>query len=152
MDPTLTIAPTLAAVQDRPGFILQAEKHTSEVDPKHPIPVFFRQVGNSAEPAFDAGIVDGVVEAAERLNRVGDHVLHILGRGDIRLDGRCLPSSSLDLGHQRREVIFPPRGHHDARALRCEGLGRCPSDPTARSGNQCDSTVHVRHAISLPRV
>ena len=44
--------------------------------------------------AFDAGIVDGVVEAAERFNRVGDHVLHILGRGHIRLDGRCIPSGA----------------------------------------------------------
>ncbi len=101
---------------------------------------------NSMDAAQEQSAQDAAAAAASRddegVDRMGNHSLYILSFRHVRLDGGRVPSPSFDLGHERRKLILSPRGQHNPRTLCREGLGRCPSDPTACSGYQCNLIVH----------
>ena len=80
----------------------------------------------------EAGVVEEEVEAAaERLLRLGEQVLDVLGLGHVAAHAHDLAAAGLGHGRRLVELLLAPAGDHHVPAVALQGQRRCPANAGA---------------------
>ena len=99
---------------------------------------------------FDAGVVEGEVQAPERVDRLVERRLHVLGPGDVASHGERPPAGSSIM----RAVSWLPCSDTSATttlgALARERQRRRASDAAARTGDERDLAGEASVCSSQP--
>ena len=70
-------------VRDVQLVLVKVEEHPAQVDVEDPLPLILGDVGEWSGGLFDAGVVEGEVEATERLDGLLKGGLHVTAAGDV---------------------------------------------------------------------
>src|SRR5258705_4678188 len=108
---------------------LRAEKHAVEIDSDHRPPSVGRQI-HARRRDTRAVIVDQHVEAAEMLDRLGDHLVALVGVADVNRGHLAFAASLADFVADLFEVFDLAARYQHGRSRRRELLG----DRLANSG------------------
>ena len=57
-----------ALLQHQGNLVLHAQEHAAEIDIDDPVPLLLREIGRRPDRLFDAGVVEGEMEVAERFD------------------------------------------------------------------------------------
>ena len=98
-----------------------------------------REIGRRAViRLFDAGVVEGEVQAPERFDRLVQRRLHVLGPRHIASDGERPPAGLLDHAGRFLVALFRNVGDHHAGALARECQRRSAADAVRCPGYKGD--------------
>jgi hypothetical protein len=124
-------------LQHQGDLVLHAEEDTAQVDVDDPVPLRFRDVGGWRDWLFDP-LVERVVEAAERLDRLVQRGLDVVGLRHVAPDGDRPPAVLVDHARGFPAAGLRGIGHDDPDALTRERKRRRSSDATRRAGHERD--------------
>jgi hypothetical protein len=146
--PEIEVILTMAAarVAHQRGRRLRAQKRSGEIDRQHARPVLVRDVEDRLEDS-DAGIVDQRIEPAEFFGDGRERAGDARGIGDIAY------KRERDVWFVQRcesalQILAVDIEQHHAPAVGEKSLGGRQSDPTRRSGHQCDLLCCFAHRPS----
>ena len=139
----LTPAPG-GGVHDRPtplleqqrNLVLHAQEHATEVDIDDPVPVCFRELGHRLNRLFDAGVVEGEVEAPERLDGPVQRTFHLFGPCHVAPDAERAPAVFFDQARGFPEVRFRNVGHRHVSAYARKGQRRRAANAAPGPGDK----------------
>jgi hypothetical protein len=135
-------------------LVLQAEEDAAEVDDDDPVPFLLGDLGGRLGLLLGAGVVEGVVEASERLDGVVERCLHVVAPGHVAADGNRLAAQVGDHGSGFVVALLVDVGDRDTGAPLGERRCGDPSDAAGRAGDErhlsCQVAVLIGHACSLP--
>ena len=142
-----------ALLEHQRDFVLHAQEHAAEVDADDPVPLLLGEIGRSRDRLFDAGVVEGEVEAPECLDRLVESSPHVVGPRHVAPDGERAPAEFFD---HAGCFLIPPFGnitHHHARALAGKRQRRRTADAGRRAGEERrlprECSVLIRRSHSL---
>ena len=127
--------------------MLHAEHHRAHQQRHGLVEAFDRDRGDAARRRRAAGIVEDVVELAERPGGLADHALPVVLERGIGLDEAA---AAAELGSQRFALGLAAAGEDDLGAFLHEQLGRARPDAAGGPGNDRDLAVeHAHCAVPL---
>ena len=140
-----------AAIGEHGGdFILHAEVHALQVDRNHPIELVLGVFVRDGVDAFDPGVVEREIEPPERLHGIGNHLLDLIGDGNIGPDHDCLAALSPD---HFNGFIAARRGaidHHHFGAFASERQRGRPANAGSGAGDQGHLAFELSGHTSAP--
>jgi hypothetical protein len=117
------------------GFA-RRQPHPTRVDLEDPVELLERQGLDRARHLAGGAVVEGHVEAPERLAGAADRGRHARGVGEVADDVRRLTAGSTRLLRHRDQFVLRTRREHDSGALPGEQpCCRSPDPPTAPEMN-----------------
>ena len=139
-----------AALDHRRDGVVGTEEHRANVDRHHEVPILLRQL-DGGTGTDRAGVVEQRVEAAERLDRRGDHPLGVGCVGDIGDAGGGDPARLLD----HRDGLLDPGAAQvsgdNRRALLGEAHRAGPADARPGTGDDGDLSPKQHPGILAAR-
>lgn len=107
--------------------MLHGEEYAGEIDGDHFVPRRSLDIGGEIAVALDAGIVEGGMKPAMRLDRGLDHAAAIGGLADIGLDEDRRAAAIADHLGRYLAILVAAIDHGEASAFSAEGQrGRAP--------------------------
>jgi hypothetical protein len=116
----------------------------AEVDAEHPVPVLVGRVGDVVEEV-DPGVVAEDVDVPEDVLGLVRGPRERLAVGHVELD-----RVDVELGFRGFEMVGPHVGDRHSHSGRDERLRHPEADSAAASGDERNSSFHVKHALSRP--
>jgi hypothetical protein len=110
-----TIAPPL--LQQQRNLVLHAQEDSTEVDVDDSVPLLRSKISRWLNRLFDAGVVEGEVEATECFHGLVQGGLNILHSRHVALNRQCSPARFFDQAGRLPVPLFRDIGDQHTRAL-----------------------------------
>ena len=130
--------------------MLHTEEHAAQQDVDRSIPSFDRRIGNGADRADDARVVEHDVETTERGHRGLDGCFDVSLGSDIAVN---IGGHVTELSRERSTGVVLDIGEHHTSAFFDETAYRPRPDTARRTGYYRDfASKSIRHLIVPPRI
>ena len=138
-----------ALLEDQRDLVLHAQEHAAEVDVDDPVPLLLVVVrGRGRLLRLDAGVVEGEVQPPERLDRLRQGRLHVLGPRHVAPHGDRPPALLLDQAGRLPVALLGHVGGHHAGPLAGERQRRRAADAVRGPGHErhlsCEAPIRIR--------
>ena len=117
-------------------LLLHAQEHAAQVHGHQAVPLVFGHVDDRLHRLFDARIVEGEIEPAERLDRLRDGGFDFVGAGHVTDQCNRLPADFADELCCLFHLLGQMADDRDARAALGERQSGHSPDPAAASGDE----------------
>ena len=118
------------------NFVFEAEPESFQIDVVDVVPVFFGLIDERNPDAFDAGVVEGDVEAAEFLDGFLNHCLDIGRFRNVGFQEESIASCGADETESFVAFGFAAACKHDLGAALCEEDGGVAADAGGAAGDE----------------
>ena len=139
-----------AAFQQLRNFVLHAKPNTRQVGRHYAVPIFLARFENTPCRSYEAGIVEGIVQATVLTDCAFDHVLHFGRVAHIDANAAGFTTVVSD----RRDSLFSSCAidisYHHARAMSRESDGSCAPDAGGTASYHDDFPRHEIRHLKIP--
>ena len=140
-----------SALQQFRNLMTGRQKGTRQVHVEGFLPAIDRDVGNAAQCAHGACVVEADVQSAEAFDGQGNSVSGAVLITYVAGQAGCLSTRLFDVVHQRRQSVLPTcHGHHGC-SLAGKQLCTAVADSVTCAGDEGHFSFQYSHALLLLR-